>query len=883
MTKAKKRNRSGLDVVRTLRTPANFEAEAFQYFQQGERQFNNKQFKAALPPLRKALKIYQEIHHRENQTAVLDLLARAYFSLKEYRSAIKEIECALAVLEVIGYGQEKSPFLKNLAIAYERRGLQQKEACSVSAAIQSWEKALSIYQDLHDWEGECKCINYLGSANQHWGKYCQAIELRNKALVIARKNGCDKLEAQFLHNLAHDYTKIGHYQQAIDYYQQALDIKRKLGMKVPEGWTLLNLGTVSYLFGDYEEAINRFKQSLKIAVAMIKQFANRSIEREDAQNLEGKSINSLGMVYRSQKKYKEAIEYYEEGLAIFKEIGNRFEQRETLVVLVIACIEKREYQKAIKYYQQWQNFTIVNDSPGVAASLFNLSVDIYFYNLVKDYSDLKKSQLIKSCEESLAISRKINDFHTTAKLLICLGAALLEFGNLEEAESKLREAVEVWENLRIGLRNDADKVSFFDTQADAYSLLQETLVNQNKTNSALEIAERGRGRALIDFLAIRLSVQNLDETQNARLLEATNPPTIDIIKEIAKERNSTLILYSIIYSYDLYIWVITPTGDINFFPVDIQLLVEEYNSIEELTKDTLEQIQSGSFYQYKHLLQVLYKYLIEPIAASLPTDPNAPIIFIPQRDLSLVPFPALHDAITDKFLIEQHTVLIAPSIMALKLTRQKKERIRNMDWNLEQNQINALIVGNPTMPSENLQLLPYAEEEAKEIASLLNTKAIIGDNATKLYIVEQMPKARLIHLATHGLSEIHKSGIPGAIALAQSGKDNGYLTSSDILDLELNAELVVLSACNIGKGRITEDGVIGLSRCLLLAGVPSVIVSLWEVDDSSTKLLMTQFYRNLQNGLNKAQALREAMLATMQANPNCPKAWAAFTLIGEAD
>jgi len=781
----------------------------------------------------------------------------------------------------MGYGQEKSPFLKNLAIAYECRGVQQYEAFSVPEAIQSWERALFIYQDIRDFEGKCKCINNLGKAQKYFGKYIAAIRLYEKALVIAQENRLEEFVAKIINNLAGVHRNIGNYQQAIDYSQNALDIKRKLGMKVPEGWTLLNLGNVYHLLGDSEQAINHFKQSLEIASAMVKQFENKSIEREDAQELEGKSISSLGMVYRSQRKYKKAIKCYEEGVAIFKKIGNRLEERETLIILVIVCIEQKEYQKAIEYYQQSQNFRIANHSLGVATSLFNLSVDIYFSNLVKDYSDLKKYQMIKSCEESLASSRKINDSHTTAKLLTCLGAALLEFGNLEEAESKLSEAVEVWENLRIGLTNDADKVSLFDTQTDAYSLLQETLVNQNKTNSALEIAERRRGRAFIDFWAMKLDVESLNENQKTRLLEATNTPTVDIIKQIAKDKKSTLILYSIIYSYALYIWVVTPTEEIHFFSVDIQPLVEEYNSIEELTKDTLEQIQSGSLYQYKHLLQVLYKYLIEPIAGSLPTDPNAPVIFIPQRELFLVPFPALHDAITAKFLIEQHTVLIAPSIMAMKLTRQQKERIINLDWDLEENQINALIVGNPTMPSEKLQPLPSAEEEAKEIASILNTKAIIGDNATKVYIMEQMPKARLIHLATHGSSETHKSGIPGAIALAQSGKDNGFLTSSDILDLELNAELVVLSACNTGKGRITEDGVIGLSRCLLLAGVPSVIVSLWEVDDSSTKLLMTQFYRNLQNGLNKAQALREAMLATMQANPNCPKAWAAFTLIGE--
>jgi CHAT domain-containing protein len=145
-----------------------------------------------------------------------------------------------------------------------------------------------------------------------------------------------------------------------------------------------------------------------------------------------------------------------------------------------------------------------------------------------------------------------------------------------------------------------------------------------------------------------------------------------------------------------------------------------------------------------------------------------------------------------------------------------------------------------------------------------------------------MAGARIIHLATHGLlDDFLGVGVPGAIALAPSSSDNGLLTASEILNLKLSAELVVLSACNTGRGRITSDGVIGLSRSLISAGVPSLIVSLWSVPDAPTTQLMTEFYRNLQHGSNKAQALRAAMLTTMKQYPR-PSEWAAFTLMGEA-
>lgn len=183
--------------------------------------------------------------------------------------------------------------------------------------------------------------------------------------------------------------------------------------------------------------------------------------------------------------------------------------------------------------------------------------------------------------------------------------------------------------------------------------------------------------------------------------------------------------------------------------------------------------------------------------------------------------------------------------------------------------------------------LPAAEQEAKEIAKLFKTKAFTGNQAIKAKILPKLSQARIIHLATHGLLDDFKGlGVPGAIALAPSGNgelNDGLLTADEILDLKLNADLVVLSACDTALGQITGDGVIGLSRSLITAGTPSVIVSLWSVPDAPTAELMTEFYRNWrERKLDKAQALRQAMLKTMENHPN-PKDWAAFTLIGEAE
>lgn len=285
-------------------------------------------------------------------------------------------------------------------------------------------------------------------------------------------------------------------------------------------------------------------------------------------------------------------------------------------------------------------------------------------------------------------------------------------------------------------------------------------------------------------------------------------------------------------------------------------------------------------------LRQLHQLLIEPIADLLPSNQSDRVIFIPQQSLFLVPFAALQDE-RGKYLIEQHTILTTPSIQVLALTRELEQRIKP-DLAKE----NSLVVGNPSpmpsIPSEEiggqpkqLTSLPGTEQEAKAIAQILKTQPIIGNKATKDAIAQQMQKARLIHLATHGLFD-DEQGLQSAIALASSSTNNGLLNAEEILSLKLKADLVVLSACDTGRGKITGDGVIGLSRAFISAGVPSVIVSLWAIPDAPTASLMTEFYRNLQQNPDQAEALRNAMLTTMKQYPN-PRNWAAFTLIGEAE
>ena len=217
-----------------------------------------------------------------------------------------------------------------------------------------------------------------------------------------------------------------------------------------------------------------------------------------------------------------------------------------------------------------------------------------------------------------------------------------------------------------------------------------------------------------------------------------------------------------------------------------------------------------------------------------------------------------------------------------------------------------LAFGNPIIKAnEFLGKLPYSKEEVEKVASLFegkNVKLEIGEEATKANFRSLAPRYSYLHLATHGLVN-PDSPMDSSVVLAPENGDDGLLTVKDILQLpQLKAKLIVLSACQTGKGKVTGDGVIGLSRAFIIAGTPAVVVSQWNVDDVMTQYQMTLMYKELLAGKQKAHSLRESQLKTIafmekglsssfteddstadkpkriRANP---RYWAAFQVIGE--
>ncbi|MBD1903802.1 MULTISPECIES: CHAT domain-containing protein [Cyanophyceae] len=788
------------------------------------------------------------------------------------------------------------------------QGIQQAQTGQVETALQSFQQALTIYREIKDRLNEGTTLGNLGVAYDLLGDYAKAIEYYQQSLALTKSIKDRLTEGRVLGNLGAVYYSLGDYATAIEYHQQHLAIAQEIKDRFREGKSLGNLGVAYAALGDYAKAIEYHQQSLAIAKSI-----------EDRQG-EGNSLGNLGDAYAALGDYAKAIEYHQQHLAIAKSIKNPLHEGQSLGNLGTAYYFLRDYAKAIEHYQQSLAIAkAIKDRQGEGDALGGLGVA---YSSLGDYA-----KAIEHYHQSLAIAQEIGDKDGEGTTLHNLGATFFKSGNLTQAETNLRAGIEARESLRERLGdNDAYKVSIFEQQAGTYRHLQKVLIAQNKTNDALEIAERGRARAFVELLASRNAT-----TSNSPNSPIT-PPTIDLLQQIAKQQNATLVEYSIIgddfkikdkeetHESELYIWVIKPTGEVTFRSSDLEPLWQQQNtSLAELVTNSRKSIgirnrsepatvvvelspqaQQRQLAQQRQKLQQLHQLLIEPIANLLPTDPQARVIFIPQSALFLVPFPALIDA-SGQYLIEKHTILTAPSIQALDLTRKQRQRLGNSKRGAGiGNQISnsqMLIVGNPLMPKvrnsktgtkEQLSYLKGAEKEAQAIAQFFNAPVLLGKQATERAIKQRIFNARIVHLATHGLLDYgtpEDTGVldfPGAVALAPGEGEDGLLTSTEIQQMKLKAELVVLSACDTGQGRLTGDGVIGLSRSFISAGVPSVLVSLWAVDDAATTELMQEFYKQWQQNPDKAQALRQAMLIAKQKHPD-PRLWAAFTLIGEAE
>jgi hypothetical protein len=266
----------------------------------------------------------------------------------------------------------------------------------------------------------------------------------------------------------------------------------------------------------------------------------------------------------------------------------------------------------------------------------------------------------------------------------------------------------------------------------------------------------------------------------------------------------------------------------------------------------------------KETSESLWDFLIEPVRPHLR---NELLCICPDGILNYLPFEAL--AKNGRYLVQDFSVVYAPSATVLKYCMDRERTQRG----------SVLALGNPNLQNPAFRLI-NAEDEVESLRQFFPRAGVfVGNDANERTVIKSGPDYDVLHFACHSELNLEQPMLT-ALRLSPDEQNDGYLHAGEIFDLDLEASLVVLSACNTGLGAMhSGNELMGLTRSFLYAGASSIVASLWTVDDRSTAQLMRAFYRNLAT-MNKAEALRQAKLETLQECPS-PFHWAAFCLQGD--
>jgi len=577
-----------------------------------------------------------------------------------------------------------------------------------------------------------------------------------------------------------------------------------------------------------------------------------------------------------------------------------------------------EYSKAYKTInnEDESKLLLEHHAPGeaVGPAMMNFIYSLHgddLDNIIYDYAKRTKLELLYISNRSLLAMKRYKEAKQGYDLMLrnkyILGYGGINYNtfydrgkisfienNPNEATLYFKQAVQIIEQQRSSLHNDANKIGFIGDKQDIYSSLIEALIKQNKYGEAFEYIERSKSRALVDLLASKKDfstaksnanqhVKNIAHYEQSYSYESDieqRKKTRSVYKEslsTLKKTNPTLhSLISVQASSAISLQnLLSPDETILefFYHKDnlVGLSISKYNivakkldatDLDNNIKSFREILVNSDSSKYKVFSKKLYKQLINPFKGDIKTTS---LSIVPHGILHYLPFSALLDG--RQFLNDKYTIRVLPSVSVLQFIKQKN-KTNNA----------TLIFGNPDLNNPKMDL-PYAQIEAQKLAKVTNNShLLVRKQATETVFKNTAGQYERIHLATHGIFDANDP-LSSGLLLAKDASNDGTLMVSDLYDLSLNADLVTLSACETGIGEINKgDDVIGMNRGFLYAGARSILSSLWQVDDKATAILMLDFYENLKT-MNKAKALREAMHKLKQKYPN-PYYWAAFQLTG---
>ena len=688
--------------------------------------------------------------------------------------------------------------------------------------------------------------------------YQTGLSLRNysKALNLAHASKDYAVEAQVQLNLASLSYRSGDFGRAMDLAQKAVTSISKGSDQKAIASSLgffaqleLKNGRLEQGYKDLDQALSLYRQNNDLP-AQIKTLCFLS-----GQNLSAKRVS----VAREQA---ETALKMAEDMAHHATTNSQRLQANTLrwpCWLALARAQKASQQReeALKSYLRAVSGTVVD------------------WWMV--YASTERSA-IGFAEERQAAYRELVDL-------------LVDLGRIEEAYSAYQYArirtLSGFIRARrlVGFHSESDtdnKISVLSASIITLrtKLLSPTLTKDQRENLQRELAE------VEDDLAERRLQTELNHP--GRRLIFSQPVTLKQLQQHVLGDGESVVEFFLGEDRS-FAWLISQkTSSFEILPgrSEIEGKVRQYMNALSVAPTNLHLQLSVA--KQRTMAEELFNMLFGKLAGQL--HPNSKLIVIPDGLLNYVPYESLVQ--NGRYLIEDYQISYLPSASLIELLRQPPP----MSATARDERLDLLAFGDPVFADRqtwdwdtpNLLRLPRTRDEVEYIASLVpkeRERLYLGKDSTeRAFKHERLNKYRWIHFATHSLiDERNPDHSAVALALDANNDEDGFLRATEIADLDLDCDLVVLSACETGRGRLSSgEGIIGLSRSFFIAGARSVVVSQWAVSDISTAQLMKDFYLQLVNGAAKPAALREAKLRMLHSSSETrhPYYWAPFVIIG---
>ncbi|MBO0857641.1 MAG: CHAT domain-containing protein [Chloracidobacterium sp.] len=801
-------------------------------------------------------------------------------TLKEIGRLIREVKGDRFVADTVNFAARGNLTVKK-DVQVVRRTLQQATQeharGNVGAACDLFAKARDVAERIGDHPHAEIAAFGLARYYHRKGESAELGALRNRLAGDTKRRRHLQMHAKVLLTLANAEADAQRLSLRLEHARQAAEIARKLGDAELELNGSRYVGCAYDSLGDLDSAVKWLTEAI-------------SVPRDSWVNpiMAAVAYNEMGEILFRKGEYLVALPYQHEAVRMSERSGN---------VAALALMTQRLGLTYGMLGRQEEAARCLKDAVARAEAIpdqmARLQLQIDMYTKSGDFYLKKKkfNEAIATYRQALERIGGANILSYISPIRRGLATAYMANGQDAEAEAQLKESIRLAEEARGQISDAQSRGSFLASQQSLYrAMISFQFLNKSDPAQAFNYAEIAKGRDLLDELTGSRHVTVNDGKGNLTLSGSATPLTLEQTQR-ALPANVQLAQY-VAGEDRLMIWLVTRervmTATSNVGAGALRDKVTAY----------LEALRSRAPIEKLNLQSSeLYKLLIGPLDQRL--DRKLTLCIAPDGVLQDLPFAALVSPESKRYLIEDFTILVNPSAsvfaraIELSAHKQKSDQERFLGFS------------NPRFDQQRfpgLQTLPASEQELERIESLYPHHLILNRRqATESELVSQIGEYEIVHLATHTLNGKQSSNI-STIVLAEENHSNtdapaqrkkiegitfdGALQSQEVCKLKPErTRLVVLSSCRSGLGDDTRNEALGgLAQSFLVAGVPAVVASLWDIEDDSAAGLMERFHiAHRVKKLAFGQALREAQLSFLQTSSvkkRHPYFWATFIVTG---